>query len=60
MVTEDGGNIEYVWEESYEEFIESETYMPYIWSFLPKVSIVPIHFEYEKEGSFESWNSFGE
>ena len=38
---------------------ESESYMPVNGYHLPYVYIVPRKFNYEIDGSFESWNSFG-
>lgn len=50
----------YVWESSCQKLISSESLMPEWFNFMPYVNVVPVNFEYDKQGSFESWESLGE
>lgn len=51
--------INYYWIASYDGTIENEILSPPIQNFLPHVEIVPVVFDYEKEGSFKDWVSYG-
>jgi len=58
--TEDGKVI-YEWIGTYTaESIKKEVFAPPIHELIPKVSIVPLNFEYGPSGSFQSWQSYGE
>ena len=49
----------YEWRTSYNEKLEHELLSPPLDQFLPTVVIVPEMFEFETNGSFKSWNDFG-
>lgn len=60
-VLKDGDKVTYEWKSDYvRNEVKPEFYSPSIKSLLPYVSIVPIKFEYGLEGSFQSWNAYGE
>ena len=50
---------QYFWKVSNKQKPESEAFSPSPDNYLPNVQIVPVKFRYEKEGSFESWKTFG-
>jgi hypothetical protein len=52
--------IKYSWTVSYKNIIESESYSPSYISFIPNVIIVPKTYKYDKPGSFENWQLFGD
>ncbi len=49
----------YRWKADYPEPVSNERMSPPFYSFLPSVVIVPIDFVYELEGSFATWEDFG-
>lgn len=49
----------YRWEADYREPLSNERMSPPFNSFLPSVVIVPIDFVFEAEGSFATWEDFG-
>jgi len=51
--------IKYSWKASYLNQIESELYTPDMSAFIPRVNIVPVKFNFDHEGSFYSWNTYG-
>jgi len=51
--------IKYNWKASYIDIIKDEEYSPSISNFLPNVEITPIEFNYDIDGSFKDWLSFG-
>jgi hypothetical protein len=51
--------ITHTWTASYVKQIEPEIYSPYLILSLPHVFIVPDKFNFEIEGSFASWNDYG-
>ena len=51
--------VKYTWKTSYTRQIEPEIHSPELSTFLPKVVIVPVKFKYDQEGSFESWETYG-
>jgi hypothetical protein len=52
--------IKYSWNTSYKDIIEPEIYAPPFNSLMPFVIIVPVLFNYDQPGSFESWSTFGD
>ncbi|KYG81962.1 transglutaminase-like putative cysteine protease [Roseivirga ehrenbergii] len=55
------GKLIYEWTGTYTaESIIKEVFAPPIHELIPKVSIVPLFFEYGPSGSFQSWQSYGE
>lgn len=59
LIETDGNSINYKWETNYKEIIKDEVLAPSVTLLLPAVKIVPIKFNYNIEGSFENWKSFG-
>ncbi|HEY9113108.1 MAG TPA: DUF3857 domain-containing protein [Bacteroidales bacterium] len=51
--------VAYTWQTSYSQIINSETLSPPLINFLPSVAIVPLKFNFELKGSFESWSDYG-
>lgn len=51
-------NINLEWKGSYENIIKTEIFSQNK-NFLPKVIVVPLHFEYGVEGSTKSWEDYG-
>ncbi len=49
---------QYTWTSSYKA-VEREMYAPVSELKIPKVQVLPLHFKYGTEGSWESWTSFG-
>jgi len=49
----------YIWSSTYKQNSDKETDSPSIEEYLPSVEIVPKKFKYDKEGSCESWTTFG-
>jgi len=52
--------IKYTWNASFNEVIEPETFSPPMLNYLPSVVIVPQEFNYETDGSFSTWKSYGD
>jgi hypothetical protein len=51
--------IRYIWTTNYKVLGEAEVCSPDISAFLPCVKIVPNEFLFEKKGSFETWQMYG-
>ena len=51
--------LHYSWSASYLKQIDHEIYSPPFSELVPCVEIVPMHFKYDKEGSFENWKTYG-
>lgn len=51
--------IRYSWTASYKDIIVSEAYSPSFYDFLPEVMVVPARFNFDRPGSFESWQTYG-
>jgi transglutaminase-like putative cysteine protease len=51
--------ITYIWKASYTGQLKKEAYSPPLDDFLPYVSVVPVNFKYEINGSFKTWNDYG-
>ncbi len=51
-------SIRYEWKTNYSGLIRLEKYSPPISNFLPFVTIVPIQFTYDIDGSFSDWASY--
>lgn len=51
--------ISYQWRTSYTDIINPEVYSPPVSSLLPSVAIVPKEFNFDKNGSFKDWISYG-
>lgn len=54
-----GNRIRYKWESSYTSQLFEETLSAPLKQSLPQVKVVPVSFSYGVEGSYESWESFG-
>lgn len=52
-------SITYEWNASYSKIIHDEILSPEIKLFLPRVLVVPLNFNFEIQGSFNDWISFG-
>ena len=50
----------YQWSTSYTNIIEPERFSAPLINFLPTVIVVPQKFKYELEGSFNSWETYGD
>jgi len=48
------------WESSYLKKLKKEAFSPNSYDCIPRVSVVPKDFSYYLEGSFETWESFGD
>lgn len=51
--------ITYQWNASYREILAEENFSPPLVNYLPGVKIIPVEFNFEREGSFRDWISFG-
>lgn len=51
--------VKYTWTTNYKVLDEPETFSPDMSAFLPYVKIVPVEFIFEKNGFFESWQTYG-
>lgn len=51
--------IHYQWHTSYIEIMKNEVFSPPVYEFIPSVAITPDNFNYEKEGSFKDWGTYG-
>lgn len=58
-ITKIDNDLQYVWEGLYDDLIVYEEYMPHMSNIIPSVSIVPVDFEYDQQGSMKSWESLG-
>ena len=54
-----GNCLTYHWRASYKELIKSEVLSPPMPELLPSVAIVPVDFNFERNGSFKDWASYG-
>jgi len=55
-----GNTVTYTWNSSYTDIIKQETLSPVFSSLLPRVSITPDNFHFDKQGSFRNWESYGD
>lgn len=53
------GSVTYSWTASYKNPVQPEMYAPPGSMFIPSVEVVPVNFDYELDGSHESWKSYG-
>lgn len=59
-ITQTERGIIYKWQSSYSRLKANDIFSPSLYDSLPSVKIVPLHFNYIKPGSFDSWKSMGE
>ena len=59
-ITINNGIQRYSWKTGYKNILEKEIYSPPLVSLIPRVDVLPQGFTYDQEGSFISWQAFGQ